>query len=688
MSQAISALIASLIQSQDKEGILPADLDPLPPRRKPQDQVELANQLTRAFLFILSDREGEVAKSQELFSRMADSGPWASVVQFYRKGLDCIGEEIESSCQRDPAFLNRLDELTQWVQSHRDKKDTDRLSEKVWAFFFPEGTGIRGHEAERIAALRSKRTVRLTEPNGHPIHDAAREILFTSNVLLTIPHPDQDLSQLPLGPGLRRKLDKISLEHQDYWFDHPIQIGVRPEQNEVLYGLHGLEKALAFEKNRGSAPEDAKIACLLSVSVTHCSLQESARAYLVEELAKTKPLEGIRLYMYTEADAQRIRDDILIPAADHYGLAKGQDFEVFGVDGEYGRHYTFLKAMAAFWHVLLDPAIRGTFKIDLDQVFPQELLADQAGASAFELMQTPLWGAQGLDDLGRPLELGMIAGALVNEKCASRSLFTPDVPFPNRPLAPDEYIFFSTLPQALSTEAEMMTRSGREFPGGEETCLQRIHVTGGTNGILVDSLRRHRPFTPSFIGRAEDQAYLLSVLLEESPQLAYVHREGLIMRHDKEAFAQEAIETARVSKLVGDYIRILYYSAYGRVLSNDISPIKERVDPFTGCFISHIPYTVVFLRFALKAMWFFTNGEGEQGVEFVTKGAPRILETIRFIHRDESPLEACYERERRAWHMYYDTLAAIEHGLKENDSFAGSLKKKAETIAAQCCLCP
>jgi hypothetical protein len=478
------------------------------------------------------------------------------------------------------------------------------------------------------------------------------------------------------------------MEPQIYWFDHPIQIGVGPEQNEVLYGLRGLEETLAFEKNRGSAPQDAEITCLLSVSVTHRSLQKNAKAYLVEELSKTKPLEGIRLYVFTEADAQRIREDILMPAVHHYGLAKGQDFEVFGVDGEYGRHYTFLKAMAAFWHVLLDPAIRGTFKIDLDQVFPQELLVGQAGASAFELLQTPLWGARGLDDRGRPLELGMIAGALVNEKDATRSLFTPDVPFPKGPFAADEYIFFSTLPQALSTEAEMMARPGRELPGGEKTCFQRIHVTGGTNGILVESLRRHRPFTPSFIGRAEDQAYLLSGLLEEDPQLAYVHREGLIMRHDKLAFAREAIETARVSKLVGDYIRILYYSAYGRLLSKDITPIKDRVDPFTGCFISYIPYTVVFLRFALKAMWFFANGEGDQGTEFVTKGAPRILETIGFVHGDDSPLEARYQRERQAWHLYYDTLAAIEHGLKENDSFAGALKKKAESIAARSCVCP
>jgi hypothetical protein len=344
--------------------------------------------------------------------------------------------------------------------------------------------------------------------------------------------------------------------------------------------------------------------------------------------------------------------------------------------------------VAALWNVLIDPAIRATFKIDLDQVFPQDLLVNQTGGSAFELLQTPLWGAQGLDDLGRPLELGLIAGALVNEKDACRSIFSPDVPFPKGPLAPDEYIFYSTLPQALSTEAEMMARPGRGLPEGKGACLQRIHVTGGTNGVLVDSLRRHRPFTPSFIGRAEDQAYLLSVLQEKGPRLAYVHRDGLIMRHDKEAFAQEAIETARVSKLVGDYIRILYYSAYGRLLSNDITSIKETVDPFTGCFISHIPNTVVFLRFALKALWFFAQGMGNEGLEFVTKGAPRILDTIRFVHGDDSSLEACYRKERRDWHIYYDTLTAIEHGLKEKDTFAVTLKKKAEAITAQCCVQP
>ncbi|MFH1082877.1 MAG: hypothetical protein V1751_05755, partial [Pseudomonadota bacterium] len=246
--------------------------------------------------------------------------------------------------------------------------------------------------------------------------------------------------------------------------------------------------------------------------------------------------------------------------------------------------------------------IQGTFKIDLDQVFPQDKLLRETGSSALEHLKTPLWGAEGIGRDGTMVELGMIAGALVNEKDIESSLFTPDVSFPVEEIQGDEWIFFSPLPQSISTEAEMMTRYPHESLYGWGNCIHRIHVTGGTCGILVDSLKRHRPFTPSFIGRAEDQAYLLSVLFNESGgSLRYVHKEGLIMRHDKEAFAGEAIESAHIGKLIGDYARILLFSQYAGVLSWPVKRIKELLDPFTGCFISHIPITVVYLRLALRA---------------------------------------------------------------------------------------
>ena len=164
---------------------------------------------------------------------------------------------------------------------------------------------------------------------------------------------------------------------------------------------------------------------------------------------------------------------------------------------------------------------------------------EQSGSSAFEHFKTDLWGASGFDSKGAPIELGMIAGALVNERDIDKSLFTPDVLFPEKRISFDEYIFLSSLPQALSTEAEMMTRYTDDDLDGKKKCIQRVHVTGGTNGILVESLRKYRPFTPSFIGRAEDQSYILSALFRQKEDLAYAHKDGLIMRHDKEGFAMK-----------------------------------------------------------------------------------------------------------------------------------------------------
>lgn len=325
-------------------------------------------------------------------------------------------------------------------------------------------------------------------------------------------------------------------------------------------------------------------------------------------------------------------------------------------------------------------------KIDLDQVFPQKELVEQSGASGFEHFMTPLWGAHGVDSDGLPVELGMIGGALVNERDIGKCLFTPDVQFPGRAFSPDEYVFFSMLPQALSTEAEMMTRYTTEKLDGKKTCIQRIHVTGGTNGILIDSLRRYRPFTPSFIGRAEDQAYILSVFPDTGAKLAYVHKDGLIMRHDKEAFAQEAIQSAYVGKLLGDYVRILYFSAYAKVVTNNVAKLKDAIDPYTGCFVSGIPTTVVYLRFGLKAESFFIAGQGELGVEFVTNGARRIAKALDFIHGENSMLKQLYEKERLGWNLYYDIFSAVEDALNEDDNFALELRRKAKNIIGQCSL--
>ncbi len=647
--------------------------------------------LNAAFLVTLAGRgHPGFQEAGRFIEGLSASSEWGETAGFYRQGRNLICEEIEARGLKDARFAERLEELAGWVLDRQNMADTKSAAEKFWSVFFPEANGILGNEDERIRALRLKRKVIITQLNPAPVANPAGEMLFTGNALITVPGPKKSLGDLRLTSDVKDMLFKAIQEPQLYWYDHPIEVGVGQEQNEILYGLRNLDAAFEFEKNRGNLPPRTRPVCVLSVSVTHRGLQGLAKSYLETELGRSEELRNLNVYAFTEFDTKRIISEIMAPAASRYLNRKDapERLAVLGVDGEYGRHYSFLKAIAAFWNVFIDTRIKATFKIDLDQVFPQRELVAETGASAFEHLRTPLWGACGLDSNGEPLELGLIAGALVNEKDIFHSVFTPDVRFPEPDFSGDEFFFFSRLPQALSTEAEMMVRYGRGGPDGRTSCSQRIHVTGGTNGILVDSLRRHRPFTPSFIGRAEDQAYILSVRMNQGAKLAYVHKDGLIMRHDKETCAGEAMESAWVGKLVGDYVRILHLSAYAAALTDDVAGLKDIIDPFTGCFVSFIPTTVVYLRFAFKAASLFGRGDDVRSSQFIRNGAVRIGKALDFVRGQKSQLRRAYERERSDWDLFYDTLSAVEGAIRRKDDFALKLQALAHIIIDDCAIKP
>lgn len=589
-----------------------------------------ASSTTSAFLLSLAGNK----EALSFLERVAEPG---SSAEFFLNSIGLIEEEIREASNA-PEFELRLKALAENPADETCLRDV----------FFPEGAGLPATRTERVQTLREKRKITISKLNPAPLSDPGSELLFTSNVLLTIPAENTDVEALDYSDELKAHIRKAVGEEQRYWFDHPIQVGVSPEANEILYGLRGLDETVEFERKRGNMGS-GKITCVLSASVTHKGLHGLAKDYIETEIRNAGGFKNIDVYVFTEAETNRLVNEVLVPAGGDAGALK-----IFGVDGEYGRHYSFLKAISALWATTKNPNVKATFKIDLDQVFPQQELVEQSGASAFEHFMTPLWGAQGIDADGNPVELGMIAGALVNEKDIHKGLFTPDVPFPEGPSSLEEKFFFSKMLMALSTEGELMTRYGENGIDGKTECIQRIHVTGGTNGILVDSLKRHRPFTPSFIGRAEDQAYLLSVLMADGEKLAYVHEDGLIMRHDKESFAGDAIKAASSGKMIGDYIRTLYFSEYTRVLANgDLGAIKETINPFTGCFITSIPVTVIMMRFCMKAAEFFLAGEHEKGADFITAAHPRLSRAMEFVRSD---LRQQYHCERDGWHQFYDLL--------------------------------
>ncbi len=634
-----------------------------------------ARNLAASFLMVLSGPAYPGYGEALGFLEGMNNARWGGTSAFLLDGADMVFDEISTLYSGDERFRRDVDAFHESISVTRG--NDPEIIGKIWSIFFPEGV-IGDDWSAAVTVLREKRTVRITELNHEPLRNPEREVLFTANALVTVPLSRDALNDL--GKGLREEAEAAMDEEQLYWYDHPVSLGTSAGRNELVYGLRGLSEALRFEESAGLKDPGRDIECVVSVSVTHRGLRGIARTWLASQLADGHGIHGINLHLFTEEDAERLIGEILVPAARKF--APGSDMDalrgVLGVDGEYGRHYNFLKAIARFWSVFVSPEIRSTFKIDLDQAFPQEELVRETGTSAFGHLCTPLWGARGTDSRGEPVYLGMIAGALVNRKDIGTSLFTPDVPFPGHSPEGDEIIFRSTVPQALSTEAEMMARYGAgQDRDGKTSCIQRVHVTGGTTGILVEALRRYRPFTPSLIGRAEDQAYLLSVLYRpnESGYLRYAHESGLVMRHDADLFA-DAADAARTGKTLGDYVRILLFSDYARALPWSFEKTKDAVDPFTGCFITSLPITIVYLRFALRAACLFAVNDPE-ALHFFIDGVKRLSPLMDPYRRGENPMEQIYRREKQGWDCYYDLLEAVEQGIAAGDSFALDLKEKA-----------
>jgi len=514
------------------------------------------------------------------------------------------------------------------IKKHYDfKVNKDEKRRQVQEIFFPENL----LDYEKTAKdIRKKRRVRITQKSESQIKNPYKEILITANALLTMP---EDADNLP--DDFMEKIDFN--EKQKYWYDHPVPIDAPDSENEIIYGLKKLNESISVET-------DEKVTVVLSVSCTHDSLNTIAKDYL-REILKNYKLDRINVYAFTEDDVDKMLSLIFSGDNASYSNIK----ETIGVQGKYGRHYSFLKAVAAFWKYYVDSSIKGVFKIDLDQVFDQTALIKFTGKYAFENFKDDFWGASGTDSNGEEVRLGMIAGSLVNDYDIDKSLFTPDVKKPEmHEMAYDKFIFNSQKPQYISTVAEMGTR----YKKGDNPVI-RYHVTGGTNGILVEDLISYKPFTPGFIGRAEDQAFILSVIDKkvDGKYLRYYHSDSLVMRHDKHSLVKRTIEKSETSKMVGDYERILLFSYYVDKILNKYDYVKEEMFPFTACFISKIPYIIIYFRALLKA-YSLAEANETDAKNFLLNLSERLNAVIDYI--DNSSYYKQYFKEKQAWEEFYN----------------------------------
>ncbi len=636
------------------------------------------------------------AVTEHLFSRLEEKNnyPYESDIKNALKILKGESEKADSKNFFEKAACLALKELSNIPCSSSPALDIDKAFSEadsktkdsaVLKLMHPESAFFPDNRTKGVEEIRKRRKIRLTKLNSSPLKDPAKQIIFTSNLILTVPSSMEMLKKAQIPEELKKEIKSIMNDSQEYWFDHPVPLGIPEENNELIYGLKNLAKTLEYEKKHGSCAEDSKLTVIISVSVTHGRLKNILHAYMKELLKKSSDFKGLNIYVFTENDTDRIMEKILKPAAKQKKLEDIKYIkEVFGVDGKYGRHYSFLKAISPLFQILYDKDKTGTFKIDLDQVFPEKELVRETGKSAFCHLMTPLWGAEGRDWKNRKVELGMIAGSLVNEKDIKKSFFYPDVPYPETEPRGEERVFFKHYPMALSTEAEMDVRTYKDL----ETCQMRYHVTGGTNGILNKYLRKYRPFTPSFIGRAEDQGYILSVIFsKDNPQyLRYLHQPGFKMRHDKEAFISDIIKSSKTAAYIGDLVRILAFSSYSDIVEGGTASIKEETDPFTGSFISKIPCALVLFKLLMHISDELEKDKEEEEkhkyIENLVQLATERLNPAFDFFKDREKLAKQFKAEKKGWNIYYDILDYMEESGKSE--FSKQIKKEAEKIFSSC----
>ncbi len=521
-------------------------------------------------------------------------------------------------------FLRRLEACNPSTWQNLTSK------ENIWDEFCVNAYSASSDPKRMFDEIRRRRVLRNICPAKKSLRDPATELLLTSNILVS---PPIDPESIEVPEQFRKASREFFNRQQDHWYDHPIPIDAADEENEIIYGLRNLDAAIAIEHSRGSLGSKPKIDLVLSLSVTHYGMEVLAYRY-VEYIIRTKlNLQHLNIFLFDEnLTANLIKT--LSPGNRHL-----QD--VFGVNGAYGRHYNFLKAILVIWNRVFRPAARYTFKIDLDQVFDQSFLIRKFSKTALQLLCNKNWGGSAVDWKGRDVELGLISGGLINEADWNSEDLTSDI---KRPINNEIFrqftskkIFCSQWPQAISTEAEILNQSEN---------AQRVHVTGGTTGITIEALFRWRPFTPSFINRAEDQAYAISSILE-SEYLTHLHAAGLIMRHDKNVFASRVIAHASDSKAIGDVERILFFSNYTRFLNIPQKVASEHLWPFTSSFIAENPEQLVQLIFSVDG--------SIRGDSYVSDGAKRLKKCLVFC---KNQISSQLNFEKQAWNDFYETLAS------------------------------
>ena len=220
MFKHFESIVSSLIQPRKGKPLL-SDIDSYEQFDTGRDDdAGIAQALNTAFLIAMAGESNPLSgPAKDLLVRIGGLPRWAEITEFYLNGIVLVRREMKEICGQDADFAERLESLAEWLSGQKAVFEDEDSAEMIWSVFFPEAVGIRGKRNEYTDALRSRRIVNVTELNNTPITDPCTQILFTSNVLLTIPPASKSRDELALNDRIRERLTGTSDEQQLYFYD-------------------------------------------------------------------------------------------------------------------------------------------------------------------------------------------------------------------------------------------------------------------------------------------------------------------------------------------------------------------------------------------------------------------------------------------------------------------------------------
>lgn len=159
-------------------------------------------------------------------------GPDPGVSRFLERCRRAARAEILNGEDRDPEFRRLLGDTL-----GRAARPGPVPPDLFWPLLFPEGARLQADPEAAVRALREKRRIRVLRAEPDPIVDPIREILFTSNILLTIPSSPASLEKLDLDEGWKDRIRAAGSERQSFSTTTPSTSGNRRKATRSCTGF-------------------------------------------------------------------------------------------------------------------------------------------------------------------------------------------------------------------------------------------------------------------------------------------------------------------------------------------------------------------------------------------------------------------------------------------------------------------